>query len=148
MEKKNRLIAIIVVGVLVIALGAFFLLNNDKKKTEEKKETEKKTEEKQNMNTNEGVIEEKTLGDIKFTNTSLKTEAISSTLVTSVINTSDKDIEVRIFDILVKDKDGKVIVTLQGYVGEVIPAGATKEIVSNVDMDLSTATDIEYKLVK
>jgi len=148
MEQSKKAVALGVLAVLVLSLGLFLIFNNDKKKTEDKKETEKKTEEKQNMNTNEGVIEEKTLGDIKFTNTSLKTEAISSTLVTSVINTSDKDIEVRIFDILVKDKDGKVIVTLQGYVGEVIPAGATKEIVSNVDMDLSTATDIEYKLVK
>lgn len=101
----------------------------------------------QKPNDNPGVIEDKEQDGLKFTNTSLITSSTNSTLITVVSNTTNSDIEVRIFDIYVKDAEGNTIVTLQGYVGGVVPAGESREIESSVDMDLSAASDIEYKLV-
>lgn len=108
----------------------------------------KKEEKKDKFNTNEKVIENKKVEDLTLTNTSLKVDKNYSTLVTLVSNPTGEDKEVRIFNIHVKDKKGNEIVTLQGYVGDVIPAGESREITSNVDMDLSNAADIEYEIVK
>lgn len=109
-------------------------------KKEEKKEDK--------FNTNEDVIKDQVVEELKLTNTSLKVDDNYSTLVTLVSNPTSEDKEVRVFNIYVKDKDGKEIVTLQGYVGDVIPAGESREITSNVDMDLSKATSIDYEIVK
>lgn len=109
----------------------------------------KKEEKKQDkFNTNEKVVEDKKVEDLTLTNTSLKVDKNYSTLVTLVSNPTSEDKEIRIFNIHVKDKSGNEIVTLQGYVGDIIPAGESREITSNVDMDLSKATDIEYEIVK
>ena len=61
---------------------------------------------------------------------------------------TNEDKEVRIFYIHVKDKNGDEIVTLQGYVGGVVPAGQTREITSNVDRNLDNAYKVEYELVE
>lgn len=99
------------------------------------------------VNDNFGVIEDKELNGLKFTNTSLIYSDNSSKLKTLVTNNTDSDIEVKIFDIYVKDKDGNNIVTLVGYVGEVVPRGNSREIESYVDMNLKDAYSIEYKIV-
>lgn len=109
-------------------------------KKEEKKEDK--------FNTNEDVIKDQVVEELKLTNTSLKVDDNYSTLVTLVSNPTSEDKEVRVFNIYVKDKDGNEIVTLQGYVGDVIPAGESREITSNVDMDLSKAISIDYEIVK
>ncbi len=128
--------------IAVFAIGLTAGCACDKKKEKDNKEEE------QTFNTNEGVISDKELNGLKFTNTSLVSTENSATLVTLVTNQTDADVEVRIFNIRVKDKDGNEIVTLQGYVGGVVPAGESREITSNVDMNLDHATDISYELVK
>ena len=113
-----------------------------------KDKTNKDDKQEETYNTNEGVIEDKEVEGLKLTNTSLVSTENSATLVTSVSNPTDEDKEVRIFYIHVKDKNGDEIVTLQGYVGGVVPAGQTREITSNVDRNLSNAYTVEYELVE
>lgn len=110
--------------------------------------SKKETKKEDKFNTNEEVIKDQVVEELKLTNTSLKVDDNYSTLVTLVSNPTSEDKEVRVFNIYVKDKDGKEIVTLQGYVGDVIPAGESREITSNVDMDLSKAASIDYEIVK
>lgn len=109
------------------------------------KKKEKKEEKK--YNTNEGVIEDKEVEGLKLTNTSLVSTENSATLVTAVTNPTKKNKKVRIFNIYVKDKEGNTIVTLQGYVGGEVPAGETREITSNVDMNLDNAYKVEYEII-
>ena len=135
--KKKFLVALSLLLVVGLATGC-----GCSKKQEEKKEK------KENFNTNEDVVKDQEVGELKFTNTSLKVDKNYSTLVTLVSNPTSNDIEVRIFNIYVKDKDGNEIVKLEGYVGDVIPAGESREITSNADMDLSKAASIEYEMVK
>lgn len=113
----------------------------------QKKNDKKDDETKENYNTNEGVIEDKEVGGLKLTNTSLVSEEYSSTLVTLVTNPTDKTITAGLFKIHVKDKDGNEITTLPGYVGGEVPAGESREITSNVDMNLDNAYKIEYEIV-
>lgn len=135
--KKKFLVALSLLLVVGLATGC-----GCSKRQEEKKEG------KENFNTNEDVVKDQEVGELKFTNTSLKVDKNYSTLVTLVSNPTSNDIEVRIFNIYVKDKDGNEIVKLEGYVGDVIPAGESREITSNADMDLSKAASIEYEMVK
>lgn len=159
---KKQLIIILVVVVLVIVAAVIFLSNGGKKGNENNANTNQgnKTNNTNDINdpnstgnelkpnTNEGVVGDKIIEGLKFTNSSLVTSEAGSNLITLVTNTTDTNIEVRIIDIIVKDKDGKLLVNMQGYVGGSIPAYDSREVYSSVDMDLSSATDIEYKIVK
>ena len=140
MKKKILLTLVMLLSIsLVTGCGC------GKKKSDGKDSTKK--EDKIEYNTNKGVVEDKEVEGLKLTNTSLKTSEYNSTLVTSVSNPTNKDIYVRIFNIYVKDKEGNTIVTLQGYVGGIVPAGDTRNITSNVDMNLKDAYKVDYELV-
>lgn len=159
---KKQLIIILVVVVLVIVAAVIFLSIGGKKGNENNANTNQgnnanntndindpnSTGNELKPNTNEGVVGDKIIEGLKFTNSSLVTSEAGSNLITLVTNTTDTNIEVRIIDIIVKDKDGKLLVNMQGYVGGSIPAHDSREVYSSVDMDLSSATDIEYKIVK
>ena len=159
---KKQLIIVLVVVVLVIVAAVIFLSIGGKKGNENNDNTNQgnnannandindpnSTGNELKPNTNEGVVGDKIIEGLKFTNSSLVTSEAGSNLITLVTNTTDTNIEVRIIDIIVKDKDGKVLVHMQGYVGGSIPAHDSREVYSSVDMDLSSATDIEYKIVK
>jgi len=149
-EKKfplnKKWIFIITASLILVIVVTFVLVSGVLDSKGEKKE-DKKTEETPEDNTNVGVIGDKEQDGLTFTNSSLKFTENSSTLTTIVKNTTSSDIEVRVFDIIVTDEMGNILVTLQGYVGGVIPAGESREIVSNVDMNLENAFDVEYKIV-
>lgn len=110
------------------------------------KKEETKIEE--SYNTNEGVVGDKIVEELKLTNASLVSKGNYSTLVVLVTNPTSEDKEVKKLDIYVKDKAGKEIVKLQGYVGGVVPAGESREVTSNVVMNLENAYTIEYQIVK
>lgn len=97
-------------------------------------------------NTNENVVKDQELGSLKFTNTSLVVKDGMSKLTVSVTNDTDEDIAVEMFDIYVKDADGNTIVTLQGYVGGVVPKHTTREVITDCTLDLSNAENIEYSM--
>lgn len=97
-------------------------------------------------NINENVVKDQELGSLKFTNTSLVVKDGMSKLTVSVTNDTDEDIAVETFDIYVKDADGNTIVTLQGYVGGVVPKHTTREVITDCTLDLSNAENIEYSM--
>ena len=84
--------------------------------------------------------------NFKMTNTSLKYDGGYSTLETDVKNISNETNYLKSFDIIVKDKSGKEMIKLVGYIGEEISAGETKKIISKTDMDLSKAGSVEYTI--
>lgn len=147
LDKRMLIIIAVVVVVIIAAVFLVFGFANGDNKKENGKEKDKTTEEKTDNNTNPGVIEDKEQDGLTFTNSSLTFNENSSTLTTVVKNTTSYDIEVRVFDIIITDESGNILVTLQGYVGGNIPAGESREIVSNVDMNLENAFDVEYKIV-
>lgn len=111
-----------------------------------RKETNKDEEIK--SNTNEGVIKDQTVEVFEFKNTSLIREGNNTVLETTVTNTSTTDQELQEFKIEVKDKDGNVMETLIGFVGDKIKAGETRVINSYCGTDLTEATNIVYTVVK
>lgn len=138
MKKSISLFSIFLVSLLVFVTGCGCQKKNDEKK-----------EEINNIkyNTNQGIIEDKEVGGLHLTNTSLETSEYSSTLVTLVSNPTDKNIQVGMFRIYVKDKDDNLIKTIIAYVGGEIEAGESKEITTNIDMSLENAFKVEYEII-
>lgn len=138
MKKSISLFSIFLVSLLVFVTGCGCQKKNDEKK-----------EEINNIkyNTNQGIVEDKEVGGLHLTNTSLETSEYSSTLVTLVSNPADKNIQVGMFRIYVKDKDDNLIKTIIAYVGGEIEAGESKEITTNIDMSLENAFKVEYEII-
>lgn len=113
-----------------------------------KEKVKVKVKEEIKVNTNKDVIKNQEVDGIKMTNTSMVTTNGLTKLVTSVTNDTDKDYKLDEYMIIIKDKDGKEIVKIPGYVGDTIKAGETRTINSSVDIDLSNAASIEYEVKK
>ena len=126
---------------MTIVLAATLLLTGCGKKKEETKNDVK-------TNTEENVVKDQEVDGLKMTNTSLTITNGISTLVTEVSNNTGSDYQLEEFTIIIKDKDDNVLATIPGYVGETIENGSTKTIDSSIDIDLSNATSVEYKIKK
>jgi|GEM_PF-800202 len=100
------------------------------------------------VNTNNDITKDQNVDVFKLTNTSLVYENGTSTLVTTVQNTSSKTQYIKSFNIIIKDKEGNVLTTMLGYIGEEIFANETREITSSSDLDLSNAKSIDYTINK
>ena len=100
------------------------------------------------VNNNEGVIKDQTAESFEFKKTSLIYENGTTTLETTVTNTSDSDQYLKEFDIKVLDASGNEMITLKGFAEEVIKAGESIVINSYCGEDLSTATNITYTVVR
>lgn len=102
-------------------------------------------------NTNEGIIQDKTVDGLQFTNASLVYENGLSTLKVLVTNNTGSNYAVKNFKIIAKDKDGNALheEPIVGSVGDNgIKSGESKTITSTIDMDLSKAVTLEYTPVK
>lgn len=106
------------------------------------------TEQQPQVNTNTGVVEDKTLEEFTFTNTSMIYENNETALVTTVTNTSDNTAYLHEFNIYAKDAEGNTITMLKGFVGDNIPAGESKIITAYASIDLTTVDSISYEIVR
>ena len=138
MKKQIKgLLALLLVATLVTGCGC---TKKDNKKNNAKDDVK--------VNTEENVIKDQTFEGLTFTNTSLTTTNGVSTLITEVSNSTGSDYTLEEFTITIKNKDGEVITTIPGYVGDVIKNGETRTINSSIDIDLSNASSIEYSVKK
>ena len=138
MKKQIKsLLALLLVATLVTGCGC---AKKDNKKDNTKDDVK--------VNTEENVIKDQTFEGLTFTNTSLTTTNGVSTLITEVSNSTGSDYTLEEFTITIKNKDGEVITTIPGYVGDVIKNGETRTINSSIDIDLSNASSIEYSVKK
>ena len=130
-----------IITITTITLLSLFLLTGCDKKEEIVVDTTK-------SNTNEGVIKDQEIDGLTFTKTSLIIKESGSVLVTTVTNTTTETKTVKTFTITVKDSDGNVMVTMDGYIGGEIKQAETKTITSTTEMDLTNASSIEYTINK
>ena len=136
-KQVKSLLALLLVATLVTGCGC---TKKDNKKNNTKDDVK--------VNTEENVIKDQTFEGLTFTNTSLTTTNGVSTLITEVSNSTGSDYTLEEFTITIKNKDGEVITTIPGYVGDVIKNGETRTINSSIDIDLSNASSIEYSVKK
>ena len=140
MKKNKQLILVIMITVLVIIIVLFlFSLKND--------ESEKKIIKSTKITVNaENVVKEQIVSGLKFKNISMVVNESITILKIDVENTTKKDVEVEEIIINVKNKKGKIITSLTGYVGGIVKAKETKKITNTSDVDLSNAYSLEYEI--
>lgn len=139
-DKKKIIILSIIIVILVIIIA---LIVKNKNKTVDV--PMKNDYGNKNVNTNIGVIEDKKLEDVTFTNTSMIEEDGVTTLTTTVTNTSKESKYIDSFKIYVKDSNDKVIVELLGYVGATLSPNEQRIIRTLVTDDITNAYSIEYR---
>lgn len=131
---------------LVLSLSLMTGCGCDKKPKDNDSKKEPSTEEKENnLETGTGVFPDKEVQGVKFTNASISYVDDMSTIVATVKNTTDNEITLDVFTILVKDRSGNVLVEIPGFVAEKLQPGEEKPLTAYITMDLTKATDIEYK---
>ena len=142
-ERGNKMKKVMTISIsMLLVIGLVTGCGCKKKEKNKEKEPEIK------VNTNENVIKDQKVDGIEMTNTSLVVTDGISKLVTNVTNNSDKDYKLDEYIIIFKDKDGKEILRMPGYVGDTIKAGETRTINSSVDRDLSNAVSVHYEVKK
>ena len=134
MKKVFRNVSLICLCLLLT--GCF-----GKKKEEPKKENPNKT-----VVNSKNVIKEQTVEGLKIGNVDLNVIDGISSFGASVTNTTEKDVVIEQIDVTIKDKDGKALITLPGYIGGTIKPNESKNIISTTDMDLSKADSVSYKI--
>ena len=141
--NKNLIIGIVAAVIVVIAvvLILVFVFNG--------KDKDGDTNVKHNgpvANTQAEVVKDIELGGLKFSNIALITDDTTSFMTMDVTNPTDALIKMQSVDIVLKDKDGKVLTTFLGYFGGEVPAGETRTISSQTEMDLTKASTKEVTI--
>lgn len=142
--KKNDKIKAIIMCLIIVGLLIFTIvriINRNKTEDVPKKNDYGDI----NVNTNTGVIEDKKLGDLTFTNTSMTEQDGVTTLETTITNNSKESKYVGSFTIYVKDRSDEVITELVGYVGSELSPSEQRIITSSITDDITSAYSIEYK---
>ena len=136
---KAIIMCLIIVGLLIFTIVR--IINRNKTEDVPKKNDYGDI----NVNTNTGVIEDKKLGDLTFTNTSMIEQDGVTTLETTITNNSKESKYVGSFTIYVKDRSDEVITELVGYVGSELAPSEQRIITSSITDDITSAYKIEYK---
>lgn len=142
--KKNDKIKVIIMCLIIAGLLIFTIvriINRNKTEDVPKKNDYGDI----NVNTNTGVIEDKKLGDLTFTNTSMIEQDGVTTLETTITNNSKESKYVGSFTIYVKDRSDEVITELVGYVGSELAPSEQRIITSSITDNITSAYKIEYK---
>lgn len=135
--------------LLLLSLALIVGCNkNNKQNDEVDNNTENDNKTTVEVNMNEDVIKNQNIDGIEITNTSLVYEDGISYLKATVTNHTGTDYELSEYRISVKDSNGNVIVTIPGYIGNILKDGESKLINTMISEDLSKATSIEYEVIK
>ena len=118
--KKGVTILITMVFITIIILGLFVYIKNLK---------------------TEIINGNQTVNDINFKDVSL--EKKDSKYIFKVTLSSNKEINIESFDVVITDKKGKKLDVLSGYVGN-ISKGETKIVEIETTKDLSKAYKVSY----
>lgn len=95
-------------------------------------------------NVKENIIKEQEINGLKFSNIALIFEDENSTFSVEITNLTDNSIEVNSIRLLFKDKDGKKIVEVPGYVGSILEPKTSIIMMANSNIDLRGASSVEY----
>lgn len=140
---KNKISIIVIILLLIICLiGIIFVSTNGNND-----DNNKKGESSIVKNTNKGIIKNQKFQNLDFTSTSLSyVKGTGSTFKVKVTNNTKTTINIEAIDIILKDKDGKVITTLYAYLGGNIEPEQENLVRTTSKDDLSKAYTVEYKV--
>lgn len=141
--KKMASIIIIIAALILCLIGIIFVSSSSK---DDNKTVKKNGDSSIVKNTNEGIIKNQKFKDLDFTSTSISyVKGTGSTFKVKVTNNTDNTINIDSIDIILKDKDGNVITTLNTFLGGSIEPMQENLVKTTTKDDLTKAYSVEYK---
>lgn len=141
--KKMASIIIIIAALILCLIGIIFISSSSK---DDNKTVKRNGDSSIVKNTNEGIVKNQKFKDLDFTSTSISyVKGTGSTFKVKVTNNTDNTINIDSIDIILKDKDGNVITTLNTFLGGSIEPMQENLIKTTTKDDLTKAYSVEYK---
>ncbi len=141
--KKMASIIIIIAALILCLIGIIFISSSSK---DNNKTVKRNGDSSIVKNTNEGIVKNQKFKDLDFTSTSISyVKGTGSTFKVKVTNNTDNTINIDSIDIILKDKDGNVITTLNTFLGGSIEPMQENLIKTTTKDDLTKAYSVEYK---
>ena len=141
--KKMASIIIIIAALILCLIGIIFISSSSK---DDNKTVKRNGDSSIVKNTNEGIVKNQKFKDLDFTSTSISyVKGTGSTFKVKVTNNTDNTINIDSIDIMLKDKDGNVITTLNTFLGGSIEPMQENLIKTTTKDDLTKAYSVEYK---
>ena len=141
--KKMASIIIIIAALILCLIGIIFISSSSK---DDSKTVKRNGDSSIVKNTNEGIVKNQKFKDLDFTSTSISyVKGTGSTFKVKVTNNTDNTINIDSIDIILKDKDGNVITTLNTFLGGSIEPMQENLIKTTTKDDLTKAYSVEYK---
>lgn len=97
-------------------------------------------------NNNENIIKEQVVGNLLLNQVSLTYEKGTSTFSVQITNQTSESVAINQFDVTFKTKNGSVIATLQGTLGDSLDGNTSIVITMTSDIDLTEAYSLEYNI--
>lgn len=148
MKKISLFILIIMTTIIFTGCGC----SKSEKKEVKKDKTEtavKKEKKEKKVNFEDDIVKDQEFDGFKTNNTSLIYDGKATTFRTEITNISGQPQSVRYFNIVVKDKYNRELLTMHGVISGVVGVDETKIITSSTDINITTeATTLEYSVVK
>lgn len=141
--KKMASLIIIIAALILCLIGIIFISSSSK---DDNKTVKRNGDSSIVKNTNEGIVKNQKFKDLDFTSTSISyVKGTGSTFKVKVTNNTDNTINIDSIDIILKDKDGNVITTLNTFLGGSIEPMQENLIKTTTKDDLTKAYSVEYK---
>lgn len=147
--KKKKISKKILVGIIVlcliltIAIIVIILKNNT---PEQSAATNKTNNEEIKYNTNEGIIEDKQIDNILFSDIECSFDGNTSLLTYKITNNQTESIYLEEYEIIVKDKNDNILAIIAPSITEEIKPNETIETGNVIDIDLTNAYKFELTL--
>ena len=96
--------------------------------------------------TDENAVGEKNVDGIVFENTAFQVTNGTTTIMTKITNTTPNDFFVNNYQLIVTDSEGQVITILTNTIQETFAPNESKTISTPIGIDVSAATNVEYRV--
>lgn len=138
MKFKIKQIITIIILLIIFIIALFFIF---------KKEPNKKIEN-NNKNTEEkiNIEKEQNINNIIFTNIKCEYDGHISLLKYTIINKTNKIINLGTYEIIVKDKNNEILANIVNVLNQDIKQNEKIDTATSIDIDLTTANSIELVL--
>ena len=147
LEKNNKKMSPIVIITLVL-LVAVLIFGIVSMKPGSKGTNNTNKEEEVKYNTNENVVKDKEINGILFTDIQCSYDGENSILTYKIVNNTTEVINLKEYEVIVKDKDGATLAMIEPNLDQEIKPGESFDTGNAINIDLSSAYSMELNLNK
>ena len=134
------LLVVLVIGIVGVTSVKFLHTDNKEKDTVEEDDFGIK------YNTNEDMVKDKDVGGVLFTNIECSYDGNMSLITYTIVNNTDKDINLMEYEVVVRDDGGNILTTIAPTLDRNIAPKESFDTGNAVDIDLSNAKSMELVL--